>query len=360
VLLEIIFILVLSYSNTSAQTYDTITKQREVFKNNPQIPVGKGVFLPLDLPLIAVNPTTNKIYVANPDSNTVSVIDASNDKKISEIPVGSYPRAIGINTYGEATPSSPSMMYIFNQAFQGLSSNTVSVIDGSIDKVAAGVTFNIRPANSGSIWCNNKEYPTNIYLYGADGSKCIARPNKGFEFSSWIENLNHNSTVPLNQSAIFDSPLNSLLSTLGMNPKDTSATFNIDRFGTFTANFKAVPPSVPPEYWIPLYGIIVSTIVGWSIPSIIGWIRARIKRKESVKEYDDIINSLSNAIDRKSLDRINNQVIRAYISEKINEFQYKILDKKISEYYNDIDKSNPDIGQSNNTVNKAGYKRSPI
>jgi hypothetical protein len=53
--------------------------------------------------------------------------------------------------------------------------------------------------------------------------------------------------------------MNSLCSTLGMKPNDTSATFDVNRFGSFTANFKAIPP---PEYLIPLYGIIVSTVVG--------------------------------------------------------------------------------------------------
>jgi len=67
-------------------------------------------------------------------------------------------------------------------------SNTVSVIDGSADKVAAGVIFNIKPANSGNIWCNSKEYPTNVYLYVTNGTKCIARPDKDFEFNNWIEN----------------------------------------------------------------------------------------------------------------------------------------------------------------------------
>jgi 5-methylcytosine-specific restriction endonuclease McrA len=66
----------------------------------------------------------------------------------------------------------------------------------------------------------------------------------------------------------------------------------------------------------------------------------KLERKENIKEYDDIIECLSDATDRKSLDKINNWVIRAYISEKINEFQYKILDKKISEYYNILDKRN--------------------
>jgi hypothetical protein len=172
-----------------------------------------------------------------------------------KIPVGVNPEYILMNDpYGIYR----NLIYVLNEGADPYIGSTVSVIDGSIDRVAAGIIFNIHPANSGNIWCNNKEYPTSIYLYVANDTKCIARPAKDSEFSSWVENLNHNSIVPLNQSAISDSPWNSFLSTLGMKPNDTSATFDVDRFGTFTANFKAVPPPVPPEYWIPLYGIIVS------------------------------------------------------------------------------------------------------
>ena len=313
---------------------------------------------------IAVARYTNKIYVANHDSNTVSVIYVNRydeiSKEISKIPVGDGPSAIAVNEYGNAYPS---IIYVLNvpSPYANASYNTISVIDGSRDKVTAGITFNIHPADSGGIWCKNKEYPTNTYLYVASGTKCIARPAKGFEFSSWVENLPHNSTVPLNQSAISDSPWNSFLSTLGMKPNDTSATFDVNRFGTFTANFKPVPPSVPPQYWTLIITVVITAIVGWSVPGIIGWIRARTKRKETVKEYDDIINSLSSATDRNSLDRIKNQVIRAYISEKINEFQYKILDEKISEHNKKtIDKTNSEIGQSNNSTHQREYKRSPI
>ena len=95
--------------------------------------------------------------------------------------------------------------------------------------------------------------------------------------------------------------------------------------------------------------------------SIIGWIRARVKRKKNVKQYDGIINSLSSAKERNSLDRIKNPVIRAYISEKISEFQYKILDGKISEYYNKIiDKTNSEMGLTNDSTSQQEYKRSAI
>ncbi|MGA9154734.1 MAG: YncE family protein [Candidatus Nitrosopolaris sp.] len=210
-------------------------------------------------------PYGTKIYVANSLSNTISVINSSSPRVISTIPVGERPTQI------DASNDYP-LFYVANNNQHMV--NTISVIDDSVDRVAAGITFNIHPANSGGIWCNNKEYPTNVYLYVANGTKCIARPAKDFEFSSWVENLNHNSTVPLNQSAISDSAWNSFLSIFGK-PYDASATFDVNRFGTFTANFKAIPPPVPPEYWTLIITVIVTTIVGWSIPSIVGWIKSK-------------------------------------------------------------------------------------
>jgi uncharacterized membrane protein len=200
-------------------------------------------------------------------------------------------------------------------------SKTVSVIDGSIDKVVA--------------------------LYIPSGTKCIAEPNKGFEFSSWIENLNHNSTIPLNTPSISNSPLNSFLSTLGMKPNDTSATFDITRYGTFTANFKAIPPPIPPEYWIPLYGIIVSSIVGWSIPSIIGWIKSK-RQVRRVNQYHKKIYLLyvdDNKLDEndiKTLNTLKINIKNAYAKGKISDLQYSDLKNEISIFYEEAYKNRID------------------
>jgi hypothetical protein len=109
------------------------------------------------------------------------------------------------------------------------------------------------------------------------GTNCTVQPNKDFQFISWAENLNRNSTIPLG---------------------DSSGNLTINRYGTFTANFKPLPPAIPPEFLYLLVGIILSSLIGWSIPSIIGWIRAKINKKESLKEYDDALKSLSNTSDK--------------------------------------------------------------
>ena len=169
------------------------------------------------------------------------------------------------------------MIYVVNLGGSLFGPGLVSVIDGSSEKVAAGVTLNVHPGNSGTIVCGNdkKEYPTNIYLYIDNGTKCTVQPNKDFEFTGWVENLNRNSTIPLNTSAICKSPLDSFLCNLGIKPNDPFATFNVNRYGTFTANFKPTPPPIPPEFLYLLLGIILSSLFGWSIPSIMGRVKAR-------------------------------------------------------------------------------------
>ena len=70
---------------------------------------------------IAVNPSTNKVYVVNEYSNTVSVIDTNTDTIKSTINLGNFPYGIDINPLNNR-------IYITNRG-----SNTVSVLDGSVD-----------------------------------------------------------------------------------------------------------------------------------------------------------------------------------------------------------------------------------
>lgn len=66
---------------------------------------------------VGVNSSTNRIYVANNSSNTVSVIEDTTNTVLSTILVGSIPFGVGVN-------SSTNLIYVANY-----SSNTVSVIE---------------------------------------------------------------------------------------------------------------------------------------------------------------------------------------------------------------------------------------
>ena len=72
---------------------------------------------------IAVNPDTNKIYVANAFSNTTSVIDGDTNIELAKVKVGTYPFAIAVNP-------NINQIYVANAG-----SNTVSVIDGNTNNV---------------------------------------------------------------------------------------------------------------------------------------------------------------------------------------------------------------------------------
>jgi YVTN family beta-propeller protein len=289
---------------------------------------------------IAVNPITNKIYVVNSNSDTVSVIDGNTNKNETEIHVLKTPEAIAVNP-------NENTIYVANFRLGG----TVTVIDGHTDKVAAGVAFNINPNDSGQIVCNkNIEAPNNQYLYIGLETQCTALPNNGFEFTSWVEDSGHNSTKIVNVSTVSDFPLNSFLDILGLKPNDPSATLYVTKSGTFTANFKALLPPIPAAYWIPLYGVIVSSIVGWSIPTIIGAIKSK-KQGRSLGRYQNEIDSLFDASKSDKnissrLDVLSTNIKYSHIKEKISNQQYEDLKNETSILYEEI------LGRKIDSLNK--------
>ena len=271
---------------------------------------------------IAVNPTSDTIYVANDVSGTISVIDGTNNTQIGTIRVGVNPISVAVN-------AETNMVYAANS-----DSDTISVIDGSIHEVVAGIRFDINPPNSGHIRCDKNEIPINQYQRIKIGAECVAEANSGFQFNSWIEDLGSNSTRTVSLSEVSDSQWNQFWSTLGLGPKDTSANLTVSRFGNFAANFEKLSPPLPDEYLIPLYGIIVSSIVGWSIPSIIGGIKTKRQErklysihKKIDKLYDD---GRLDSEDIKPLEDLLSETEDAYAKGKINNERYTNLKTEIS------------------------------
>src|SRR5215216_5044540 len=127
-----------------------------------------------------------RVYVTHDLSASVSVISIyeNNSKTVENIPVQDEPTSI-------VKHGSVDTVYVANTG-----SDSVSVIDESAKKVVAGVTFKVDPFNSGSILCDGltTPSPTEQYIYVYSGVECIAKPNEGFEFVSWEENLEGNST----------------------------------------------------------------------------------------------------------------------------------------------------------------------
>jgi len=68
---------------------------------------------------VGVNPTTNRIYVANELSGTVSVIDGATNTVVATVPVGANPEGVGVHP-------TTNLIYVANAG-----SNSVSVIQDS-------------------------------------------------------------------------------------------------------------------------------------------------------------------------------------------------------------------------------------
>ena len=265
---------------------------------------------------------SDTIYVANSGSDSVSVINTTTSTVKKEIPVGGAPVYIFVDSFlGD--------IYVANSESGG-----VSVIDGKTNEAVAGVTFNVSPFGGGDIHCNinNKdlEAPINRFLYVSSGTKCIAKPSKGFEFISWGEILEGNSTRTINETS-GSPPWSALLDTFNIKSDDPASSLTVNRFGNFTSHFRALPPAIPSEYLIPVYGIVASTVIGFSIPSIINWRKSK-KQTSRLNSYHQKINSLfdNGKLDEGRLNELNKKTIDAYSEGKINNEQYLNLKNEIS------------------------------
>ena len=315
------------------------------YSNVTTIKVGDG-------PNYIIEGSSNKIYVANYIDDTVSVIDEKNYSNVTTIKVGDGPNYIIWNHFTDT-------IYVSNAL-----SNSITVIDGVTDKVVAGLTFSVNPNNSGDIVCNNLTVPTplNQYFYLFSGSTCIATPYKGFEFQNWQENLEGNSTQLVISSSpspttIYDyvtsfsdsivkffgieSYIENISKSLGIKLSKDEGTIDITKFGSFTANFSELPPSVPATYWASLFTIVATALIGsLLIPWAVQWLKSRKEtsrlnsfHKQMVIIYAD--GKLDDD-DTGQLNTIFKNISDSYTSGKINNEQYNSLKKEISIAFKEI------------------------
>ena len=278
------------------------------------------------------------MYVVSLQGSNVSVFENAGDNyyNVANITVGRLP----IDLLDSPPPHD--LVYVANQ-----DSESISVINPNTNKLQVGVSFDAEPFHAGHIECNNVKVPTNQYFYIDFPSSCTSKTNEGFQFSTWIEDLGNNSTRIINASTTSYSPIDWLTDALRMGGNDTTATLTPTKFGKFVARFEAVPPAFPSEYLIPLYGIIVSSVVGWSIPGIVSWINAIRKAKMS-DEYHKRIQSLYNdgKLDRadvKPLNEIRNKLSDTYAKGKISERQYQNLKGETGVLYEEIHRKRIDF-----------------
>jgi YVTN family beta-propeller protein len=267
------------------------------------------------------------VYVANGESNTVSVISPANNTVIKNITVGDNPGS----SYGFGDA-----VYVANS-----DSNTVSVINPVTNEVVAGVTFDINPFVGGQIICNGLDAPINRYFYVSSETECIAKPNNGYEFASWVETFAGNSTRTINASTPTDPPLAALLDAFSNDP---AASLTVHRFGNFTAYFKALPPPVPAQYWASLFTVVVTTLVGSIlIPAVVEWIKSKkqTSRLNSFHRQMALVYGDSKLYenDTNQLNLLNRNISDSYAAGKISNEHYTNLKNEISNTYQKIFKT---------------------
>jgi YVTN family beta-propeller protein len=94
-------------------------------KVNETIVTGNNSYSIGNFAVVAVNPTTDTVYVTNPDSNTVSIIDGKTNSVEKTVKVGNSITSLAVNP-------TTNKVYITNW-----DSNTVSIIDGKTNSVVA-------------------------------------------------------------------------------------------------------------------------------------------------------------------------------------------------------------------------------
>jgi YVTN family beta-propeller protein len=95
-----------------------------------EIPVGGQPANPVGL---VVNLTTNKIYVLNTTLNAITVVDASSNQVITNVPLGSTPVAAAVNP-------TTNMVYVTASNYPN---NSIVVIDGSSNTVSETIPITL-------------------------------------------------------------------------------------------------------------------------------------------------------------------------------------------------------------------------
>ena len=286
---------------------------------------------------IAINPDTNTIYVANYYDNSISIINGSAKNVDEVINVETNPSSIDID------PSS-NKIYVANYG-----SDSISVIDGStntiintikVDKFPRGLYYNqeseilhVISSQSNTIsQIKNTTLLTGItYNINPPDSGYLTCNDIKISKNDYIK-YEYGSNIICKAEPKSDYIFSSWLSNL---PLDTETkpitTFNSNGYGNLTANFQIpVEVTLPKEYWeqlyIVLFTVMIPAIIGWLIPSILESVN-NYRQRRVMKGYISQIMSYENKI------RQGNEV-KQNISEleKIRlDIMSKLAEGKISE-----------------------------
>jgi YVTN family beta-propeller protein len=199
------------------------------------VPVGNSPYQ------VDVNPSTNRIYVANSVSNNVSVIDGATNTVTATVPVGSQPLSVGVNT-------STNRIYSAN-----FGSDNVSVIDGTSNIVVSAVAVGSHPRgiavnpSTNRIYVSNAGANTVSVIDGATNTvvATVAVGNGQYYFDvNPLTNRVYTSNFDDDTVSVIDGVTNTVVATVtvGDGPRDTAVNPTTNRI--YVANRNANTISV--------------------------------------------------------------------------------------------------------------------
>jgi YVTN family beta-propeller protein len=272
------------------------------------------------------------IYVTNFGSGTISVIEPFSHLVLRNITVGDKPASIGMTSIGTTLGDT---IYVAN-----FGSNSISVINRFTFEAVAGISLDINPFRGGQIICNGLDAPINRYFYVSSGTECVGKPNNGFEFDSWVETFDGNSSRTINASTTSDWFVDPMAALRDVFTDDPAANLTVNRFGNFTAYFKELPPPVPAEYWASLFTIVVTALVGsLLIPAAVSWFKSKKQTSRLNSFHLDMISINKDGLDEtdiKNLNELNQRISNSYAAGKITNEQYTNLKNDVSAAYQKI------------------------
>lgn len=148
---------------------------------------------------VAVNPTTQRIYVANTSSDSVSVIDGETNTVTATIAVGDQPLGVAVNR-------NTNRVYVSN-----LASHNVSVIDGATATVVATIPVGSNPYGVAVNEVTNRVYVANFgsdtvsVIDGADNTELATIPTAHWPTGVGVNAITNRIYV---SSWILQAPLN--------------------------------------------------------------------------------------------------------------------------------------------------------
>jgi YVTN family beta-propeller protein len=198
-------------------------------KSNPVINSGS---FPIG---IDINPITNKLYVANQFSNTISVIDIETSKVESNIDTGDSPYDVDVNPFSNRIYSS------------NRESNTVSVIDGFTNKELTEIPVGNSPVGIGSNLAANWIYVANMdsktisvidpivnkvrqsLKYASSPYDIIVNPHTN---KVYVSDLGKDSVL------VLDGNNNTLISTIPVGSRPSGLAINTETNTIYVSNFR--------------------------------------------------------------------------------------------------------------------------